>query len=72
LTSVVPEDRAVPPDAAEYHCIEVPVAVRFETVGAAAEQNDWVAVPVGAAGLLRVTVTASLELLSQPASVWLA
>ena len=42
--------RAVPPVKVVYHFIAVPVATRAATVGEVPEQNDCVAVPVGAAG----------------------
>ena len=48
-------------------------AARLATVGLLAEQKDWDALPVGAAGVvLTVAVTASLVVLSHPFTVWLA
>ena len=49
-TKVVPTAKAVPPVAAAYHWIPVPVAVRSPTVGVSIEQNDCEADPVGADG----------------------
>ena len=43
-------DNALPPFDAAYHCMAVPVAAKFATVGDAAEQKDCDAVPVGAEG----------------------
>ena len=57
--------RAVPPDAVEYHLIEVPLAERFATVGLFIAQNDCCEDPVGAAESETVTVTSSRFLLSQ-------
>src|SRR5437667_11865656 len=49
----------------------VPVAARLATVGLAAEQKDWAAVPVGAAGVaVTVAVTSKRAVLSQPETVW--
>ena len=70
LTSAADVASAGPPVEAAYHWMVVPVAVRFATVGAAAEQNDCAAVPVGAAGVVfTVTVTSNREVLSQPLTV---
>ena len=64
------------PEAAAYQrMVPVPVGVaaRLATVGLLAEQKDWDALPVGAAGVvLTVAVTASLVVLSHPFTVWLA
>ena len=59
-----------PPVAALYHWIAVPVAVKLATV--AELQNAWVALPVGAAVVLRVTATCNRAVLSQLFRVWLA
>ena len=59
---------AIPPLAAVYHFIAVPTAVRFATVGLSIAQKDCVALPVGADGLLIVTVTCVLVSLIQPLS----
>ena len=62
-----------PPLAASYHFIEVPDADRLATVGNIPEQNVWVALPVGAPGVVLTTaVTSSLDILSHPLTVWLA
>ena len=58
---------AVPPVLAAYHWIVVPVAVRLATVPLL--QKDCVALPVGAAGTLIVTVTARRVADSQPLTV---
>ena len=47
----------------------VPVAAKLATVGFAIAQNDWAAVPVGAAGLPTVAVTSNLKIPSQPETV---
>ena len=60
---------AVPPLEAAYHCIVEPVAIKLATVGLLIAQNAWAVEPVGAAGLLIVTVTSSLVALSQPETV---
>jgi hypothetical protein len=62
----------VPPVAAEYHWIAVPVAERFAIVGEAVAQKVWEADPVGAGGSVRFTRTGSLVVLSQPETVWVA
>ena len=62
--------RGVPPLAAAYHCMAVPVAVKLATVGLLMAQNVCDAVPVGAAGLLTVAVTSNLAVPSQPEIVW--
>ena len=70
MTSAVDDANGLPPLAAAYHWIAVPVAARFATVGLLAEQKDCAAVPVGAAGVvLTVAVTSNLEVLSQPDTV---
>jgi hypothetical protein len=58
---------AVPPVLAAYHCIVVPVAVKFATVPLL--QKLWEALPVGAAGTLIVTVTAKRVADSHPFTV---
>ena len=58
---------AVPPVLVVYHLIAVPVAAKFATV--APEQNVCEAFPVGEEGLLIVTVTANLFVLSHPLTV---
>ena len=58
---------AVPPVLVAYHWIEVPVAVRLATVPLL--QKVCVALPVGAAGTLIVTVTARRVGDSQPLTV---
>ena len=70
LTRAVLVFNALPPVLVEYHCIPVPVAVRFATVPLL--QKVWAAVPVGAAGTLIVAVTARRMADSQPPIVWLA
>ena len=57
--------KAEPPEEALYHCITVPVADKFAIVGLLIVQKLCAAVPVGAAGLLIVTVTAKRVALSQ-------
>ena len=59
--------KGVPPVLAAYHCIVVPVAVKFATVPLL--QKLWEALPVGAAGTLIVTVTARRVADSQPLTV---
>jgi sorbitol-specific phosphotransferase system component IIBC len=60
----------VPPLAAAYHWIELPVACRFATVGLLLAQKDCDALPVGAAGVLfTVAVTSNREVLSHPETV---
>ncbi len=54
---------AVPPLEVVYHFMPVPVAVRFPTIEPG--QRVCVAEPVGAAGPVKVTVTANLFELSQ-------
>ena len=61
------EANGEPPLAAAYHWIFDPVATRFATV--APLQNDCDALPVGAAVVVRVTVTSSLVALSHPFTV---
>ena len=73
FTKAVVPDNAVPPVAAAYHLIAVPVATKFATVPELPEQNVCDNVPVGAAGLaVSETVTFSLAELSQELTVWLA
>jgi hypothetical protein len=73
FTNGVDVASAVPPLDAAYHCIAVPVAVRFATVGEVPEQNDCAAVPVGAAGVVfTVAVTSNRDVLSHVLTVWLA
>ena len=62
-TKAVELDNKLPFDAASYHFKAVPVAVKLETCAPA--QNVCEALPVGAAVLLTVAVTARRELLSQ-------
>jgi hypothetical protein len=70
LISAVPEPSGVPPLAAAYHWIELPVAAKLATVGLLPEQNDCEALPVGAAGVLfTVAVTSRREALSHPETV---
>ena len=54
----------------EYHWIVVPVAVKFSTVPLL--QKLCEALPVGAAGILFVAVTAKRVADSQPFRVWVA
>ena len=49
-TNDVPTAKTVPPVAAAYHWIPVPVTVRSPTVGVSIEQNDCEADPFGADG----------------------
>jgi hypothetical protein len=73
LTRAVDVGNRLPPVDAEYHCILDPATTRLASVGEADEQKVWVAVPVGAPGVVLTTaVTSSLEVLSQPFTVWLA
>ena len=72
VVRAVASANALPPVAAAYHLMAVPVAVKLATVGDVPEQNDW-ALAVGASGVvLTVTATAALLALSQPETVWLA
>ena len=48
MTKAVVVAKAVPPVAAPYHWIPVPVAVKSATVGAGVPQKSWLALPVGA------------------------
>ena len=57
LLKLVVEASGDPPDAVEYHLIEVPVAIRFDTLGLSALQNCCEVFPVGAAVLITFTVT---------------
>jgi len=59
--------KTLPPVLVAYHWIVVPVAVRLATVPLL--QKDCVALPVGAAGTLIVTVTARRVADSQPLTV---
>jgi hypothetical protein len=59
--------KGVPPVLVAYHWIEVPAAVRLATVPLL--QKVCVALPVGAAGTLIVTVTARRVGDSQPLTV---
>ena len=70
LTKAVLVLNALPPVLVEYHCIPVPVAVKFATVPLL--QNVCEAVPVGAAGTVIVAVTAKRVADSQLLRVWLA
>ena len=66
-------DTTLPPVAASYQAMFEPVTVKSETKGFVPLQKIWVAMPVGAAGVvLTVAVTASLEEDSHPPRVWLA
>ena len=70
LTKAVEEANKFPPLAASYHFIEMPDADRLVTVGNIPEQNVWVALPVGAPGVILTTaVTSSLDILSHPVTV---
>ena len=65
--------KSVPPLAASYHWMLLPVAVKSATVGMAALQNGCAAVPVGADGVVfTVAVTSNRDVLSQLLVVWLA
>jgi hypothetical protein len=56
----------VPPFAASYHWMPVPVTIKLLTAGKVLEQNDCVAVPVGVGGVVvMVAVTSSRAELSQ-------
>jgi hypothetical protein len=59
--------KTLPPVLVAYHWIVVPVAVRLATVPLL--QKDCVALPVGAAGTLIVTVTARRVADSQPLTI---
>ena len=61
------ELKTLPPVLVVYHWIVVPVAVRLATVPLL--QKLWEALPVGAAGVLIVAVTARRVADSQPLTV---
>ena len=70
LSNAVLVAKTLPPEEAEYQITDVPVTERSDNVALTALQNACEAVPVGAAGVvLMVTVTASLEVDSQPFTV---
>ena len=57
--------------AASYHLILVPERINSFNVGGVELQKTWVGIPDGALGLgLITTVTAVLEVLSHPLTVW--
>ena len=72
FTRGVLEGRNVPPDGFAYHLVFEPVAERLLTVTVPPPvQISCEALPVGD-GVSVVTTTASLSVLSQPLTVWLA
>ena len=73
LIKVVELAKGFPPLEALYHKMLMPVAVKLPTVGFAPLQKVWDEEPVGGDdGVIRVTVTLNLILLSQPFVFWLA
>ena len=70
LTRAVLVFNVLPPVLVEYHCIPVPVAVKFATVPLL--QNVWAGLPEGAAETLMVAVTERRVADSQLLRVWLA
>ena len=60
---------SVPPVYLIDHFIPLPVAARLATVGVLLAQKLWGDDAVGAAGLLIVTTTVSVEVDSQPFTV---
>ena len=70
LASAVDPDSGLPPLGAAYHWINVPVAVKFATVGLLPEQKVCDALPLGADGVVfTVAVTSNRVVLSQPDTV---
>ena len=65
-TKAVVEAKEVPPDAAAYQFIVVPVATKLATV---AEPQKDCAIEVGAAGITLMTTSILALVLSQPALV---
>jgi hypothetical protein len=63
-------DKELPPLDAEYHNMELPVAVKLLTVGLFPEQKDCAEVPVGADGIaFMVANTDVLLVVVHPLSV---
>jgi hypothetical protein len=63
-------DSGLPPLAAAYHWIELPVATKLATVGLLLAQKDCDALPVGAAGLVVTAIVMAEEVVwaaAQPA-----
>jgi hypothetical protein len=61
LTSGVELASGLPPLAAAYHLIELPVATKLATVGLLLTQNDCEALPVGAEGSAVTVITVATD-----------
>ena len=70
MTKAVVPATTLPPEEAVYQIMLLPVTEISETFGFVALQNDWLAVPVGAAGVgFIVAVTPNLDVDSHPFQV---